>query len=359
MSALDDVKARTAALAPADLAAFRLWFLDLWFDEFVGPSRGREAQDAGRRAPADYEAFDPVAFDAETEALDAYLDDRPIDDLRNLRSEAEAEAVENADEPDPESYWEFKKRYAPEEPEPARDDAEARAAWEWDRLDAYYAETGRLALGLRHRMWRGAFVAKEAAMYRKTERLVSPLADTFQKAARRPRRKPVPPEPWPSDDPEGDIRKYQVGMDPDRRAWRGRERERSPSFGPVDDFHAGVLGWECSLTSEDYTRAAALRDALDAAHEAEHAVTSSRRPARIGRTMLRLRRALGGLHDAEAALGAAAREPWLTPAAHRRLAGLLVAARDATLDHYVDVRAEYAALREVAERVLGSATGTA
>ncbi len=61
----DDLKARVAALDPADLAAFRQWFFDLWFDHFVGPSRGQEAEEVARMTPADAEAFDPHAFDDE------------------------------------------------------------------------------------------------------------------------------------------------------------------------------------------------------------------------------------------------------------------------------------------------------
>ena len=151
-------------------------------------------------------------------------EDRPLDDLRNLRSEAEAEAVETADDPDLESYRAFQKRVAPEQPEPGRDDVEGRAAWEWDRLDAYYAETGRVAERLRHRMWRGAFVAQEVRMHRKTQELTAPLADTLDRASSaratrgraRRRRDDDDLRVWQPDDPEGDIRKFQVGMDPAR-----------------------------------------------------------------------------------------------------------------------------------------------
>ncbi len=354
MSDLDDLQARVDALAPNDFAAFRAWFFAA-----VGTYPAVWAKmDRVRRPASDYETFDAKAYDDETEAYNQIVHDRWVDDLRALKTEAQVLAAEEkAGHKPPPLYGVFREQYEAEHPRPGRDASPAEcAAWDWAYHDAMYEFMGSLEQLARHRNEKGAYIARHTEMHAGARAYVD---DLFGPLKNLPPRTAEDDEderaPWPPDDPEADLKRFWEVSDPDDLAETMWLRETYPAYARADDLHAGAFGWMMSLpTPRPDGFKAAYRGIRDGASEMRNAAEASLRPGHIGKTLLRIKRALPLADEIQLRLDEVAGEAWVTPSAFRRLSAMTAAARNALLDHYVDVRAEYAALRAVADRVLGS-----
>lgn len=354
MTDLDDLKARVDALAPNDFAAFRAWFLAAAGTYYSTLRK----MDRVRRPASDYETFDPETYDNETEAYQRIVHDRWVDDLRSLRTEEQVLATEEKRGRKPPSlYTVIREQFEVEHPRPGLSDPpEAHAAWDWAFHDTYYEQTESLEQLARHRNEKGAYIARHTAIHARAaasvEELLGPLRD---RAARTAEDDEDEREPWPPVDPEADLKRFWEVSDPDDLADTMWLRETYPAYARADDLHAGAFGWMMSLPKRRPEGFDAVYAALRKhTREMMGAAEASRRPGHIGATLLRLKRALPLADEILLRLDEVAGEAWVTPAAYRLLSAMTAAARDALLDHYVEVRAEYAALRAVADRVLGS-----
>lgn len=355
MTTLDDLKARVDALAPNDFADFRAWF----FAAVGTYHRTERTMDRVRRPASDYETFDPEAYDDETAAYERIVHDRWLDDLRSLKTEAQVLAAEEKRGRKPPSlYTAFREQFETEHPRPAlTDPPEAHAAWDWAFHDAYYEATESLEQLARHRNEKGAYIERHTAMHTRSAASVEELLGPLKRLPPRTAESDdTEREPWPPDDPEADLKRFWKVSDPDDLAETMWLRETYAAYARADDLHAGVFGWMMSLPMPRPDGFKEVYRAIrDGASEMQSASEASLRPGHIGETLLRLKRALPLADEMQRHLDEVADEPWVTPGAYRRLSAMTVAARDALLDHYVEVRAEYAALRKVASRVLGSA----
>ena len=348
------LEASVLALGPDDLTAFRAWF----FYHCITQTGQRTFGDVARPA-AFYERFDPDAYDDESEALEDWSHGRWVDDLRSLRTEAQVLAAEaqTAREP-PSDFSIFREMYLAEHPEPRHTATpEVRAEWQWAFYDAYYERMERLGQLAQHRNEKGTYVARWTEVYRgaqkDTDALLGPLKN---RRPRTPEEDEAEREPWPPVDPDADLRRLRDVTDADDLAHNLRMRETNAAYARADDLYAGTFGWMKSLPMprpEGWM--VPYQSVHDGAMALKRAAEADFRPGHIGDTLLRLKRTLALADDVLAHLDEAAREPWVTPAAHRRLTVMTVAARDALLDRYVEARAAYTALREVSDRVLGSA----
>lgn len=362
MTDLDDLKARVDALAPNDFAAFRAWFFTS-----VGtfPDTWRK-MDRVRRPASDYETFDPQAYDDETEAYERTVYERWVDDLRALKTEAQVLAAEEASGRKPPSlYGVFQEQYEAEHPRPGLDASPAEcAAWDWAYHDAMYEFMDSLEQLARHRNEKGAYIARHTEMHANSRAYVDALFGPLKSLPPRTAQDDENPEgegeaneraPWPPDDPEADLKRFWEVADPDDLADTMWLRETYPAYARADDLHAGAFGWMMSLPKPRPEGFSVVYEALRKhSREMMGAAEASWRPGHIGATLLRLKRALPLADEILLRLDEVADEAWVTPAAYRRLSAMTTAARDALLDHYVDARAHYAALRDVADRVLGS-----
>ena len=353
MTDAEDLMVRVWALAPEDFAAFRTEFF-----EIAGTPAARSRTERLPRPASFYETFDPEAHDAETEALHSVIHELWIDDLRNLRTEAQVLAREKRDgRPKPPSdYTVFRELFEADHPKPGRTDPpEAHAAWEWDHLDAYYERMESLEQLARHRIEKGAFLARHTEIHRRASQWVDGLFGPATDAAPRPPRVKGQ-DFWPPVDPEDDLREYGDLDDPDEGPDIRHRRATNAAYARAHDLHCATFGWMVSLPlprPEDWTDT--YSPVSDAASKMESAAEGSFRPANIAATVLKIARTLPLADEALLALDEASGEAWLTPRAHDHLTLLIVAARDALEDRLAEARAHYEALWDVARRVLGSA----
>ncbi|HEX9952959.1 MAG TPA: hypothetical protein VGB53_14405 [Rubricoccaceae bacterium] len=352
---MDDLKARIAALAANDYAAFRAWFF-----VHLGYAPGWDEPKRPARPAADYEGFDAQAYDDETDALRRVELDHWTDDLRSLRTEAQVLAQEDAAAAAAAragrgEYTVFLELYEAEHPRPGyRDTPEAKAEWEWAHLDAYYEQMERLDALARHRIQKGAYIARQTELHcpwgaPATEPLDPPPGAELDAE---PGGEPDA-ETWPPADPDEDLRQFLDASDPEDVENQMRARAASPAYARADDLYCAADGWLMAMPhpapdgwDEVYETVSEAALALRSAAEA------SRRPGAIAATLVQIRRALPRADEARLAVDEARTEPWMTPAAHHHLTSLILAARDALQDHQDRVRTEYEALWDVARRVL-------
>ncbi len=346
MSTLPELEEAVSSLAPDDLAAFRAWFFT-----YCNSGYATTRFDTVTRTPADYEDFDPEAYDDETEMLDAWVHDRWQDDLRNLQSEADAEKGE-ARAKGPSVYAICRELFEEQSPRPGYGSApEAVAEWEWRELEFLYVRTENHAALTRHRLERGAFIERKTRVQRDAQAFTDAL---FGPLKALPPRTDDDREPWPPDDGDdvGPWLLFDV-MEPEELEEEMRQRE-TPAYARADDLKAALLGWWMSLPRDAYDLASPAHDvAGQFASAVALAASGSIRPATVGSRLLGLKRALPLAQDALGLLDALQGYPWLTYPAHTRLKALIEATRDEALDHYLYVRAAYEDLKACALQKLG------
>lgn len=311
--------------------------------------------------PAFYDDFDPDAWDRERERLEAIVHEHWQDDLRSLRSEAEH--VEQAERwknrPGQIDYVGLQEAYEAEHPPPPDDAFHDRAVWQWELWEHIHAVTGRDDQLARHRLERGAYIERHAAIMERSSAWVGGLFGGLKERAK----DPPPPIPWPIGDGVTEWRR-ELGYDPSEP---GRPSDRDeppegardePSYDACLDLSAGLFGWHESLRGTGADRdlrppfARAVRKGTSAV---ERAYAPDLKPGTIGGQLALLTEGLGHFAEALALLDGLAGHAWMTPEAYHRLRELVGAARDATLDRYVQLREVYAAYRDRAARVLGAA----
>jgi hypothetical protein len=351
MHALPEIEAAVRALGPADFVAFRKWFMRFSMD-WDGAWRYEHVV----RTAADYEAFDPGQHDLEREVEEGWSHDHWLDDLRNLQSEADAEktevrrAAKAAEGPSP--FTVARELFKAANPEPPYDaPPEVRAEWDWRELEHLYVYTGQEDALKRHRLERGAYLARKTEMHRDAKTWVDAWLGPL---------KTLPPrdyenlEPWPPDDGSVAGRWRRDDEEDEDREEENARRAAVPAYARADDLWWGAQAWWMSLPEEAHEVVhptyKAVQDFASASESASH---GDIRPGNIGRRLLAMRRAHPKAQEALEMLDLVRGYPWMTRPAYDRLVGLVEEAREALMDHYLDVKRIYEGLRACALRVLG------
>ena len=304
--------------------------------------------------PEYYDDFDPEAYDAESERLDALVHQHWLDDLRNLESEADAERREEKHKA-PSDVHILRQTFEALDPPPHNDAFEERAEWEWRWLEFLFTQGGNETCLARHHLERGSFIARHTAMYRNAKESVDAF---FAPLKRRPVTAFVP-EPWPEGDGVSEWRqRFDEVRDPDEI----EEEEiacQEPSYNLSLDLRAAEMGWFRSLEEEDREPSVPLRREIGACvTKVRSAFEPDYSPGTIGRHLLYMRRGLEHAQNALDLLDACRGYAWLTPAAYTRLRSLIEDVRGAGLDRYLVMRGIYDGYLERALRLLGGTKWT-
>jgi hypothetical protein len=307
------------------------------------------------RMPEDYEAFDPEVHDQVKEVFYRWECEHWKDDLRRLRSEADAERAEArkaAEGPSP--YTLAREAFVAANPRPPYDGPpEDLAEWEWREREHLYLVTDQPEALKAHRLERGAYIARMTEIHRRSRGWVDDLFEPLRET-------PIPglPEPerpvWPPED--GDVVTPILGYPDDDEAEREgrRGRRRVPAYAAGEALWAGAVGWWRSLPKEAYPLAAqAYSDVVEFAHAVEGGAHGGLRAATIGERLLKIRRALPRAQEALDQLDPLLGYTWMTGPAYACLYTMIEAAREALAEHQREVQATYEGYREVALRLLG------
>ncbi|MEL7363280.1 MAG: hypothetical protein AAFN13_14490, partial [Bacteroidota bacterium] len=201
--------------------------------------------------PEFYDDFDATVWDREHERLQAIVHDHWLDDLRSLLSESEA--IERA------AAWKrrvgkvdyqgLRKAYEATHPHPPKDAFHERAVWEWDLWQHIYTASGSDLQLARHRLERGDYIERHAAVMRRAAESVDQLLGGLKERAKDP---PLP-IPWPIGDGVTEWRR-DLGYDadgvgdPDELPEGARSE---PSYNACLDLSAGLFGWLDSLRATE------------------------------------------------------------------------------------------------------------
>ncbi len=300
--------------------------------------------------PERYERFDPRAHENEHGELCMTELYHSQDDLRDLQSEVEAERIQASQDARPSEYdyRAIQAAFAEANPEPSHSEPDAHAEWEWRRLEHFYEATDSDLLH-RHRMERGAYIARHAEWLWDTKRRLERARQTPRKPASA---QPQPRPTWPVGDGISAYRKTDPSdfdFDEDQE---GALDE--PSYNCALDLSAATVGWTISLENDQYHVASAAIDTLhQAATKVEVSYRADYRPGTVGKAQLDLRHGILACDDALALLDGLRGYEWYSEAADTRLRELVDVLRDAATERYVELRALYDAYRERAIRILG------
>lgn len=276
-------------------------------------------------------------------------------DLRNLRSEREAEQAQAAYEATSRAgeYRALRDAFAAANPEPPPDDFEGRADWEWRLSEHIYEAMDRDGELHMHRMERGAYVARVAERLRQAQAFAE---DFWRPLTEAPRPlTPREPTPWPIGDGISRWRRQRGEPDafgdllPD-------EVFDEPSYAACLDLSAGLRGFRRSLGREQIEQTGLFRDAAEGAslqitlsYEPEYL------PGTIGQAQVHVRDGVLLAQDALGLLDGLSGYGWLAPPAYARLRELLEAVCETGAARYAELRAVYDAYYALAARRLGAA----